>query len=150
MAEETERAASGLAFDRLFEGSTREMADRWAGTAVLDRAGKWHVVQAVDPVQDVAPKRRVKLFSGGSFGRGRFQDADCRGTPGPNTHAAVPILPFRADPRQLNAPTTIPQHHLGVLMALHETSPAISQSRGLGLVAIYICDCLALAYFIQL
>ena len=76
LAEETEKAASGLAFDRLFEGSTREMADRWAGTAVLDSAGKWHVVQTVDPVQDVAPKRRVKLFSGGSFGRGRFQDAD--------------------------------------------------------------------------
>ena len=59
-------------------------------------------------------------------------------TPGPNAHAAVPTLPFRADPRQLNAPTTIPQHHLGVLMALHETSPAVPQSRGLGLVAIYM------------
>ena len=53
-----------------------EVKNRWAASAVLDSAGAWHLVLSADHVQGEASSRRVKLFSGGSFGRGFFRDAE--------------------------------------------------------------------------
>ena len=72
---ETERLWNANAFDELFAGSVQQMEQRWAGTAVLDNAGSWHVVRCSGHVQGEGASRRVKLFEGGSFGRGFFRDA---------------------------------------------------------------------------
>ena len=76
MVEETASDARAPAFDQLFAGSMTEVKNRWAASAVQDSAGEWHLVLSADHVQGDASSRRVKLFSGGSFGRGFFRSAE--------------------------------------------------------------------------
>ena len=66
---ETERSESFNALEHLFEGSLEAVEQRWAATAVLDNAGAWHIVRSSEHVQGETGSRRVKLYSGGSFGR---------------------------------------------------------------------------------
>ena len=72
---ETERSESFNALEHLFDGSLEVVKQRWAATAVLDNAGAWHIVRSSEHVQGEAGSRRVKLYSGGSFGRGYFRPA---------------------------------------------------------------------------
>ena len=55
---ETERLWNANAFDELFAGSVQQMEQRWAGTAVLDNAGSWHVVRCSGHVQGEGASRR--------------------------------------------------------------------------------------------
>ena len=69
LVREAEGSEQAQALDQLFAGSLSEMEQRWAGTAVLDNVGAWHVVRVSGHVRDEGV-RRVMLHSGGAFSRG--------------------------------------------------------------------------------
>ena len=58
--------------DGLFIGTVEEFSNRWAGSAVQDKEDNWHIVPTGDNVQDAGTGRRVKMYSGGAFGRAKF------------------------------------------------------------------------------
>ena len=58
--------------DGLFVGTVEEFSNRWAGSAVQDKEDNWHIVPTGDNVQDAGTGRRVKMYSGGAFGRAKF------------------------------------------------------------------------------
>ena len=57
--------------DGLFAGTVEECSQRWTGSAVLDKEDKWHIVPA-DNAQGAVAARRIKMYSGGAFGRAKF------------------------------------------------------------------------------
>ena len=72
---ETEYAESTQGFVALFTGQQNQLENRWAGTAVKDKQGEWHIVRSTEHVQRTEDAVRVKIFSGGAIGRGVFKDA---------------------------------------------------------------------------
>ena len=75
LVSETSKRDGVTGLERLFVGTLDEAKQRWAASAVLDNAGAWHVVRLSDHVQGDGAARRIRLFSGGSLGRGFFRDA---------------------------------------------------------------------------
>ena len=67
LVSEAERLANAHAFDELFSGSTLQVEQRCAGTAVLDNAGNWHVVRCSGHVQGERTSRRIQTVRGWLF-----------------------------------------------------------------------------------
>ena len=63
----------GRGLDALFTGPVADLSKRWGASAVVDMAGNWYIVRLEGHIQDDQP-RRVKLFTGGAFGRGQIVD----------------------------------------------------------------------------
>ena len=69
LLEQAKRSASGRGLDTLFTGPVADLSKRWGASAVEDMTGNWHIVRLEGHIQDAQP-RRLKLFTGGAFGRG--------------------------------------------------------------------------------
>ena len=76
LVSETERLENVHPFDELFNGPKEQVEKRWAGSAVLDSAGGWHIVCMSSHIVESGGTRRIRLYSGGVFGRSQPRAVD--------------------------------------------------------------------------
>ena len=75
LVSETERLENVHPFDELFNGPKEQVEKRWAGSAVLDSAGGWHIVCMSSHIVESGGTRRIRLYSGGVLGRSQPRSA---------------------------------------------------------------------------
>ena len=76
LVRETERLENVHPFDELFTGPKEQVEKRWAGSAVKDSAGVWHITRMSAHVVESGGVRRIRLYSGGVFGRSQPRAVD--------------------------------------------------------------------------